>query len=232
MQEDSKVAIFKMKLVEPKDSEPFILATIVENVYNSKRPFASKWESVFYEAYIFDTTQDLEPAIFEKKEGKAKYSYDCITNPDKSIIRVQEFKCEPRSVWRGQEQVLDDSGKPQLALVTYIYKFCRDKGTWKSKSYIIKELENKRLALMETIREQKKTITEKDAEIRRLNKIIEGKDKKIEETKDKLGNTRYNLKYAKTKLKKKDQEIEKKEKIIEENEQIYEEFGNILFDDM
>lgn len=232
MQEDSKVAIYKMKTVEPKDGEPFILATLVENVYNSKRPFASKWESVFYEAYIFDTTQDIEPAVFEPKEGKPKYSYDCITNPDKSVIRVQEFKCEPRTVWRGQEQVFNDDGRAKLELVTYIYKFCRNKGTWKSKDCIIKELTNDKKAQQERNAELKKTITERDCEIRRLNKLLETKEKQLNETKEKLGDTRYNLKYAKTKLKKKDQEIEKKEKILEENEQMYEEFGNILFDDM
>lgn len=232
MQEDGKVAIYKMKLVEPKDGDPFILATIVENVYNSKRPFANKWESVFYEAYIFDTTQDLEPAEFEKKEGKAKYSYDCITNPDKSIIRVQEFKCEPRSVWINEEQVFNDDGKPKLDLVTYIYKFCRNKGTWKSKKYIIKELEQEKKALQDKNMDLKKTITEKDAEIRRLTKLIETRDKKINETKEKLGDTRYNLKYTKTKLKKKSKEVEEKDKILEDNKTMYEEFGEILFSDI
>ena len=89
MERGSKLAIHKLKLVEPKNGQPFYKAIVFEKVYNSKKTIGGNWETAFYDAYIFNMELELEEA--DRSLGvneKDKFSFDNIANKDKSVIRV------------------------------------------------------------------------------------------------------------------------------------------------
>lgn len=173
MEIGSKLAIKKLKLVQPKNGQPFYLATVFEKVYNSKNPVL-KWETVFYnDVYIFDTSLDLEEAdISLAVNTKDKYSFDNIANKDKSMIRVLDFKFERHTQWKGRDMVKDDYGKPILKDIHYLNKISVGDKVWKSENGQIKFLERKVEAQKQKIAEQKRKNLDKDVECRKKIKEI------------------------------------------------------------
>lgn len=167
MERGSKVAIYKLKKVEPPKGEPFFLCTVLEKVYNNKNPY-NKWETVFYEAYIFDTTLDLEPAEFTLNKDKDKYHFSNIANPQKSIIRVLDFRYENHTVWNGLTQQKEADGiTPKIKRLFYLTRVSTKQTKFVSEDTQIKQL-NKRIA----------ELSKENSEIRAKNRALRNDLKK------------------------------------------------------
>lgn len=189
MERGSKLAITKLKLVEPKNGQPFYSATVCEKVYNQANPF-NKWETAFYDAYIFNMELGLEPAEFTlNKNPKDKYSYDNIANPEKSVIRVIDFKYENHTMWKGQEQVKDNDGYPSIKRLFYLTEIELNKGIWKSEERKSKELEKK----LDELKEKYNQIKAENTSLRLENKKLE---QVINKNKEMLSEVKNNLKQA------------------------------------
>lgn len=212
MEIGSKLGVYKVKLVEPKNGEPFYLITAFEKVYNSKNKFCS-WETVFYnDVYVFDTSLNIEPADFSLSvNSKDKYSFDNIENKDTSIIRVHDFKFEKHTVWKNGEQVKDDWGKPVLKDVFYIKKLTFGNKQWRTDDGEFKLLQRKFEAQKEKIVEQKRRNLDKDVAYRKIireikseKQALEQKIKKLEEIiekqKDKVSEAKVSVKEANKKV--------------------------------
>lgn len=146
MEIGSKIAITKLKKVEPKDSDPFYLATVCEYVYNKDKKLGGNYETAFYNnVYIF-TDLELDAADFSLEvDNTNKYDFKRISNPEKSIIRVVDFKYVPLTQWErgGFNQKKDDYGKPIIKQNFYLTKVEIDKQGWKRESSKVKSLEKK-----------------------------------------------------------------------------------------
>ena len=189
MEIGSKLGIKKIKLVTPKEGEPFYLATVFEKVYNSKNLFM-KWETCFYnDVYIFDTSTELEEADLSLGVNeKDKYSFDNMANKDKAMIRVLDFKFEKHTAWKAGEQVKDDYGRPVLKDVHFLRKIMVGDKIWRSDDGEYKLLKRKFEAQKEKIAEQKRKNLDKDVEYRKIIRQIrlekdrlERENKRLEE---------------------------------------------------
>ena len=187
MEIGSKLGIKKVKLVEPKNGEPFYLITAFEKVYNSKNPIL-KWETVFYnDVYVFDSSLELEEADMSLGVNtKDKFSFDNIANKDKAIIRVLDFKFEKHTVWKSGEQVKDDYGKPVLKDIHYLKKISLGDKAWRSDDGEFKLLKRKYEAQKLKIAEQKRKNLDKDVECRKKIKEITAEMNSLEQEVKKL----------------------------------------------
>ena len=184
MEKGSRLAIYRLKEVEPKNGNKFYIVTVVENVFNSQKPFNNGMEPSFMKAYIFDTSLELEVANFNGGNGENKFSFDNITNPDKSIIRVEEFKVETHTKWNFRQQV-KENGVPVYETIAYLTKVCKDKEyktDYKKEKLVQKQIEK----LEKTIETNKSKMKELRNEIKRLKRQIEKKDEIITEAKVEL----------------------------------------------
>lgn len=193
MERGSKLAIHKLKLVEPKEGQPFYKAVVFEKVYNSKKTVGGNWETAFYDAYIFNMDIELEEA--DRSLGineKDKFSFDNIANPDKSVIRVIDFKYENQTAWRNNKQLKTDDGKPIVNHIFYLTEIIHQKGVWKSQDRKIrdleKQIEEEKMAKKDAnakakakftpiIADLKAKIAELQQEIKELNKMSAKKEK-------------------------------------------------------
>ena len=181
MERGSKLAIHKLKLVEPKNGQPFYKAIVFEKVYNSKKTIGGNWETAFYDAYIFNMELELEEA--DRSLGvneKDKFSFDNIANKDKSVIRVIDFKFENHTEWKNGEQLKDDYGKPVIKPIFYLTEIIPNKGTWRSENGEFKLLQRKYEAQKEKIAEQKRKNLDKDVEYRKIIREITAKKDQLE----------------------------------------------------
>ena len=191
MQIGSKLAIYKCELIEPpnKEQPKFYKVTVLEKVYNSKKKIGGNWETAFYQGYIFDLSIDLEPAKFDlEKNEKDKYSFDNISNPEKSLIRVLSFAFEKHTRWYGQKQQKNDYGKPILDDIFYIYKIIDGTKVWRSEDGEYKLLQRKFEAQKQKIKEQQRKNLDKDVyyrgiirQIRAEMAVLEKENKKLEQ---------------------------------------------------
>lgn len=110
MKKYSKCAIYKLEKIDFNESY-FYKATLVENTYNPKLPTINKWEFTFYNCQIY-TTLPLETANFDLGVSKNKLSFDNISNPAHSVIRVLDWEYVNRTQWKGNTQVKTEFGKP------------------------------------------------------------------------------------------------------------------------
>ena len=208
MEIGSKLGIHKLKLVTPKNGQPFYLATVFEKVYNSKNPMGA-WETAFYnDVYIFDTTLDLQEA--DRSLGvneKDKFSFDNIANKENAIIRVLELKYEKHTQWKGNQQVKDDYGKPIIKDIFYLTKIAEGTKVWRSDDGEFKLLQRKFEAQKQKIAEQKRKNLDKDVEYRKIireikseKQVLEQKIKKLEEIiekqKQKVSDAKISVKEA------------------------------------
>lgn len=187
MEIGSKFGIYKLSKVEPPNGNPFYKATIFEQVYNSKNRF-NNWETAFYDAYIFDTSFELEPADLEsnKVNEKNKYHFDNVANPEKSIFRAMEFKLENHTVWYGANQQKDDSGRPIWKICFYITKLGDAKKQFKTENGEINFLKRQIEKQKQTISDQKRRNLDKDVEYRKIIRQITAEKQAIEREKKKL----------------------------------------------
>lgn len=183
----SKVALYKCELFQPPKGDKFYKVKLVEKVYNPKKTKGGNWHDYFVEAYIFDLSLDLEPAKFDLNVNeKDKYSYDNISNPEKSVIRVIDFKFEKHQRWWGGKLQKDDYNKPIYDEKFFIYKIEDGTKVWRSDDGKYKLLERKYEAQKEKIAEQKKKNLEKDVYYRQIIREIKAKNTQLERENKKL----------------------------------------------
>jgi hypothetical protein len=155
MEKGSRLAIKKLKLVE-KGGKKFYVATLLENVFNSQKPTFKGMETTSIKTYITDTSMELEEANFSLDKSKNKYSFENISNPKTSIIRLIDFKVEIHSIWNYGKQKVDEMGKPIYEPVLYITKLQADHG-YKTDNAKMKELQKKVDKLTEKLAEEKES---------------------------------------------------------------------------
>ena len=164
MEIGSKLIIKKIEPQITQDGKEFLSVVLLEKVYNMKRPYANKWETAQYKAQLF-TDLPVEEAKFDLDNSKDKYSVKNISNPERSIIRITDFKFEKVTAWKGQVQLKTDLNQPIMNDKFYITGCEFDKVGWKSNERIIKEQKEK-------IDEQKKIIKEQKNKIKKLQSVI------------------------------------------------------------
>lgn len=187
MEVGSKFGIYKLNKVEPPNGEPFYKATIFEQVYNAKNRF-SNWETAFYDAYIFDTTFELEPADLtsNRVNEKNKYHFDNVANAEKAIFRAMEFKLENHTVWYGANQQKDDSGRPIWKICFYITKLGDAQKPFRTENGEINFLKRQIEKQKQTISDQKRRNLDKDVEYRKIIRQITAEKQVLEREKKKL----------------------------------------------
>lgn len=164
MEIGSKLIIKKIEPQITQDGKEFLSVVLLEKVYNMKRPYANKWETAQYKAQLF-TDLPVEEAKFDLDISKDKYSTKNISNPERSIIRITDFKFEKVTAWKGQVQLKTDLNQPIMNDKFYITGCEFDKVGWKSNERIIREQKEK-------IEEQKKLIREQKNEIKKLQDAL------------------------------------------------------------
>lgn len=189
MERGSRIAIYKLKEVVQKDGKKFYVATVIENVFNQHKPFNNGFEQVFVKAYIFDMSIELQPATWGDLKGADKrFSFDNITNPEESIVRIENCKVEVHSKWNYGQQV-KENGLPAYETIAYISKICKDKD-FKTDNRKEKEMLSKIAKLENNIEKLKVTHREKVKElkntIRRLTRQIEKQEEIVNEARTEL----------------------------------------------
>lgn len=193
MKRYSKCAIYSLEQFTTKDGSTFYDATLVENTYNPKIPFANKWEMTFYKCQIY-TDLELEIANFDLGVSKNALSFENISNPTHSIIRVLDFEYVNRTCWKGKNQVKNDMNKPIYRQYIAINKCEYDYPQYKSEERKMTDLEKR----LETQKENNNELRKK---IRNLEKEIIKRDEELLEKNEKLNNIEitYNPKCKETK---------------------------------
>ena len=193
MKKYSKCAVYKLDEFENKEGQRFYDATLVENTYNPRIPFNNKWEMTFYKCQIYQDI-DLEVAEFDLGVSKNALSFENISNPAKSVIRVLDFEYVNRSQWKGQNQIKNDMGKPVYKQYIAINKCEYDQTNYKTEERKIADFE-KRLehqkqvnnGLRKQVKQLEKELVKKDEEIlnknEKLNEIEIGYNPKFKESK-------------------------------------------------
>ena len=183
MEKGSRLAIHKLKEVE-KGGKKFYIATVLENVYNSQKPTFNGIETSFIKAYITDTSLELEEAKFDLGKSPNKFSFENISNPKNSIIRLIDFKTEIHSVWKNKSQVYDMLGKPVYETILFATKIMEDKD-YKTDNAKMKELQKKVDNLTEKLASEKENsrtnIKHLKDKIRRLEKKCDEQYELIQE---------------------------------------------------
>jgi len=192
MEIGSKLAIYKINKIDPPNGgTPFYKAIVFEKVYNSKSKL-NKWETAFYDAYIFNNELELEPVDLSLgKNTKDKYSFDNIANADKSVIRVINFKYENHTKWYGNNQIKDDYGKPVIEHLFYLTEIEKNKSTWKSEERKSKDLEKKLEQEKEKTKIWKRKYLDLMAEINHLERKNKKSEEILKETKTSLKQANY-----------------------------------------
>lgn len=193
MKKYSKCAIYSLEQFTTKDGSTFYDATLVENTYNPKIPFANKWEMTFYKCQIY-TDLELEIANFDLGVSKNALSFENISNPAHSIIRVLDFEYVNRTCWKGQNQVKNDMNKPIYRQYIAINKCEYDYPQYKSEERKMADIEKR----LEIQKENNNTLRK---QIKRLEKEIIKRDEELLEKNEKLNNIEitYNPKFKETK---------------------------------
>lgn len=193
MKKYSKCAIYKLDKITTKEGSTFYDATLLENTYNPKIPYGNKWEMTFYKCQIYEDI-DLEVAEFDLGVSKNALSFDNISNPAHSVIRVLDFEYVNRSQWKGQNQVKNDMDKPIYKQYIAINKCEYDYPQYKTEERKIADFENR-------LEHQKEVNNKLRKEIRRLEKEVRQRDEELLEKNEKLNNIEitYNPKFKEEK---------------------------------
>lgn len=193
MKKYSKCAVYSLETVSTKDGSTFYNATLVENTYNPKIPYTNKWEMTFYKCQIY-TDIELEIANFDLGVSKNALSFENISNPAHSVIRVLDFEDINRSVWRGKTQVKDDMGKPIYKKYIAINKCEYDYPQYKTEERKIADIEKR-------LEQQKLNNVELRKKVKQLEKEIAKRDDEMLDKNEKLNNIEmtYNPKFKESK---------------------------------
>ena len=189
MKKYSKCAIYTLEQFTTKEGLIFYDATLVENTYNPKIPYKNKWEMTFYKCQIY-TNIELEVANFDLGVNKNALSFENISNPAHSIIRVLDFEYVNRTQWKGQNQIKNDMNKPIYKQYIAINKCEYDYPQYKTEERKIADYEQRLEQQKATNRELRKKITQ-------LTRKIEKQDEELLDKNEKLNNIEmtYNPKY-------------------------------------
>lgn len=189
MKKYSKCAIYALEKVEFGEGQSFYNATLVENTYNPKIPYTSKWEMTFYKCQIY-TSLNLEVANFDLELDKNKYSFINISNPEKSIIRVLDFEYVNRTMWRGKTQQKNEMGKAKINQYIAINECEYDKQGYKTEERKLADYEKR-------LEHQKQVNAELRKKIKQLEKELCSKEDELLKKNEKINNVEitYNPKY-------------------------------------
>ena len=189
MKKYSKCAIYALEKVEFGEGQSFYNATLVENTYNPKIPYTSKWEMTFYKCQIY-TSLNLEVANFDLELDKNKYSFINISNPEKSIIRVLDFEYVNRTMWRGKAQQKNEMGKAKINQYIAINECEYDKQGYKTEERKLADYEKR-------LEHQKQVNAELRKKIKQLEKELCSKEDELLKKNEKINNVEitYNPKY-------------------------------------
>lgn len=186
MEIGSKIAITKLKKVEPKNAEPFYLASACEYVYNKDKRLGGNWETAFYNNIYIFTDLELEIADFSlETESPNKYDFKKISNPEKSIIRVLDFKYTPLTQWEknGFTQKKDDYGKPLIKQNFFLTSIEFDKQGWKREETRLRLLEKKfeelKLSVEDKVLRKTNKLLTKNNELRKKIELLTAENKKL-----------------------------------------------------
>lgn len=193
MKKYSKCAIYALTEYKNKEGQKFYDATLVENTYNPKIPYANKWEMTFYKCQIY-TDIDLEIANFDLGVSKNALSFEDISNPAHSIIRVLDFEYVNRTCWKGQNQIKNEINKPIYKQYIAINKCEYDYPQYKTEERKITDYEKR-------LEHQKEVNKELRKKISQLEKEIIKRDEELLNKNEKLNNIEitYNPKYKEEK---------------------------------
>lgn len=189
MKKYSKCAIYKLEQHETKEGKKFYDATLVENTYNPKIPYANKWEMTFYKCQIYADIE-LETANFDLDLDKNKYAFINISNPEKSIIRVLDFEYINRTMWKGKTKLKNDMGKDKIKQYIAINNCVLDSPSFKSEERVVEDLKNR-------LEYQKQENRELRKKIKSLEKEIHKRDDELLDKNERINNVEmtYNPKY-------------------------------------
>lgn len=193
MKKYSKCAVYALEQFTNSEGGTFYDATLVENTYNPKIPYNNKWETTFYKCQIY-TDIELEIANFDLGVSKNALSFENISNPAHSIIRVLDFSIEKRSCWKGKNQVKNDMDKPIYKEYIAIDKCEYDYPQYKSEERKIADYEKR-------LEQQKQATSELRKKVKQLEKEIAKRDEELLEKNEKLNNIEitYNPKFKEEK---------------------------------
>lgn len=202
MKKYSKCAVYTLEEITTKDGSSFYNATLVENTYNPKIPYSNKWEMTFYKCQIYADIK-LEIANFDLGVNKNALSFENISNPAHSIIRVLDFEYVNRTQWKGQNQIKNDMNKPIYKQYIAINQCEYDYPQYKTEERKIADYEKRLEQQKETNKELRKEITKLKNKIEKLDTIILDKNEKLNNIE-----ISYNPRYTKEK------ELPTKDKMI------------------
>ena len=178
MKKYSKCAIYALEQFKIKEGLTFYDATLVENTYNPKIPYKNKWEMTFYKCQIY-TNIELEVANFDLGVNKNALSFENISNPAHSIIRVLDFEYVNRTCWKGQNQVKNDMNKPIYKQYIAINKCEYDYPQYKTEERKIADYEKRLEHQKEVNKNLKKKITQLEKEIIKRDEELLNKNEKL-----------------------------------------------------
>lgn len=184
----SKFAIFKVKEIKPKTGRHFYYCSIYEKISNNGNK-----EIVFYNAFIYDVSFEIEPVQLLNEKEKNKYDFSNIANPDKSVFYIDSFKFEfhkkensksyqpciyiykisKTSHYNGAE-IIKKSFEKKIENLKYFFEQEKNK---------FKEKINKNLSTIKEMRGKNALLSK---EIIRLNKIIEKTQNSLENSKNEV----------------------------------------------
>lgn len=206
MRVGSKVAIYSIikKANGPKGQ--FYVAKFVEMINNLDRGTPNKWESSIQQVLI-NTDLELEAANFDLEEDKKnKYAFKNISNPDKSIIRVEDFEVTFPTVWHKGKQKFTENRRPAVKTVYIIHKCSYDKG-YKSENRKLWLLKHENDQLRDKIERLKILNSELRYKAHEIKRQVQYRDKLVEKEKKRTEKAQKRLKTA--------QELAKTPKIVE-----------------
>lgn len=231
MQIGSKLAILKLEEV----SDNYYKADLIEYIYNIKIPYKNKWELQQYYNIMIQTDLPLEVAKFDKKiEPKVckkqngdtytieenKYSFERISNPENSIIRILDFKFEKNNAYtkKGKPIMRNDMNRQRVNEIFTITNCEFDCIGWKlpdkQLESKIKYMEKKHKEWKEKLLQNKKEKTDLKTKLKtrdytiiklreQIKELKKHKEVSINNTYDIQSTKQDNSKIQKTKKKKK-----------------------------
>lgn len=196
MRVGGKVAIYAILSKSNNNGKPFYVAKVCEMVNNNRRATANKWECSMQQVLI-STDIELEEAKFDLDIDKQnKYALKNISNPEKSIIRIEDFTVETHTVWSNGRQKYDEYKKPATKLIYTIDKCCYDKD-YKTENRQINDLKQEIKRLKAVI--EKKNILNSELRYKMMlqDKQVKYRDKLVEKEKNKAERAEKRLQTAK-----------------------------------
>lgn len=196
MRVGGKVAIYSILSKSDKTGKQYYVAKVSEMVNNNRRATPNKWECSIQQVLI-STDLELEEAKFDLDLDKQnKYAFKNISNPEKSIIRIEDFNVETHTVWVNGRQKYDEYRKPSTRLIYTINKCCYEKD-YKTENRQINDLKQEIKRLKASIERFKVLNSELRYKMMLQDKQVKYRDKLVEKEKKKTERAEKRLQTAK-----------------------------------